>query len=82
MSKLRHQTLQVSCDGQGSPFCLQKDQQTAQVEQVLDCWRDTGCWWEGESEKLFYRLSLDNGAVVEIYRDMEAHTWVLYKVYD
>lgn len=82
MSKLRHQTLQVSCDDQGSPFYLQKDQQTAQVEQVLDCWRDTGCWWAGESEKLFYRLSLDNGAVVEIYCDMETHTWVLYKVYD
>ena len=82
MSKLRHQTLQVSCDDQGLPFYLQKDQQTAQVEQVLDCWRDTGCWWEGESEKLFYRLSLDNGAVVEIYCDMETHNWVLYKVYD
>ncbi|HQA08070.1 MAG TPA: hypothetical protein PLM20_05690 [Syntrophomonadaceae bacterium] len=82
MSKLRHQILQVSCDEQGSPLCLQKDQHTVQVEQVLDCWRDTGCWWEGESEKLFYRLSLDNGAVVEIYWDLETHTWMLYKVYD
>ncbi|HOQ09808.1 MAG TPA: hypothetical protein PLG09_06755 [Syntrophomonadaceae bacterium] len=82
MSKLRHKALQVSCDNQGSPLSLQKDQQTFRVEQVLDCWRDTGCWWEGESEKLFYRLSLDNGAIVEIYRDLETHAWLLYKVYD
>ena len=82
MSKLQHQAVQVSCNNQGLPLSLQKGQQTAQVEQVLDCWRDTGCWWEGESEKLFYRLSLDNQAIVEIYWDLEAHTWVLYKVYD
>lgn len=82
MSKLRHQVLQVSCDGQGLPLGLQKDQQAAQVEQVLDCWRDTGCWWKGESEKLFYRLSLDNRAIVEIYWDLGTYTWVLYKIYD
>jgi len=58
------------------------DQRITRVEQVLDCWRDTGCWWEGESEKLFYRLSLDSGAVVEVYWDLGTHTWMLYKVYD
>lgn len=82
MSKLWHQAVQVSCNKQGLPRRLQKCQQTAQVEQVLDCWRDTGCWWEGESEKLFYRLSLDNRDIVEIYWDLGTDTWVLYKVYD
>jgi isoleucyl-tRNA synthetase len=82
MSKLQHQAVQVSCNNQGLPLRLQKGQQTAQVEQVLDCWRDTGCWWEGESEKLFYRLSLDNQAIVEIYWDHRSQVWMLYKIYD
>ena len=46
--------LWVSCDDQAHLF--PKDQQTAQVEQVLTA-GVTPVAWEGESEKLFYRLS-------------------------
>lgn len=52
------------------------------VEKVLECWRDTGCWWEGESEKVFYRLLCHDGSVREIFRDLGSGQWFLYKTYD
>lgn len=82
MSKLRHQELQVSCSREGIPVRVCWSAQAFVVERVLDCWCDTGCWWEGESEKRFYRLCLENGSVLEIYQDFSSRTWVLYKVYD
>ncbi|MEW6082748.1 MAG: DUF6504 family protein [Bacillota bacterium] len=50
------------------------------VVDIMELWRDTGEWWQGETEKLFYRLRLSDGSLLEIYRAGEE--WFLYKVYD
>ncbi len=52
------------------------------VAEVLDIWRDVGCWWLGEREKTFYRLAIARGGVFEIYRTSGDESWVLYRVYD
>ncbi|NLC77715.1 MAG: hypothetical protein GX750_08870, partial [Clostridia bacterium] len=52
------------------------------VAQVLDCWKDTGCWWEGESTKVFYRVAAPDGSLFELYRDSREDTWFMYKIYD
>lgn len=52
------------------------------VNTVLEHWRDTGCWWEGESEKEFYRVLCEDGGIREIFNDLSSHRWFLYRVYD
>lgn len=39
------------------------------IGRVLDWWRETGRWWEGEEEKEFMRLQA--GGVHVVYRPME-----------
>lgn len=55
------------------------------VDDVLEFWRDTGQWWEGEAEKAFFRLQAGAGGagkgLFELYR-VESGEWRLYKVYD
>jgi hypothetical protein len=82
MSKLRHQTLPVKVNRQGTPLCLTLPSGYVTVEKILECWKDTGCWWQGESEKQFYRLLGQNGLLCEIYRDLKSQEWFLYKIYD
>jgi len=52
------------------------------VEKVLERWRDTGCWWEGESEKAFFRVLCQDGDIREIYCDLLSRQWFLYRIYD
>jgi hypothetical protein len=48
---------------------------------VLERWRETGRWWEGEAPKLFFRVET-TGGLWEIYFDTARQTWHLYRVYD
>jgi len=53
-----------------------------QVKQVLEVWKDTGCWWEGEGEKTFYRVRMEDEGMLEIYHCSDRDIWVLYRIYD
>lgn len=72
----------VATDGAGHPRWLWpgRDGRRA-VAEVLEVWPDVGAWWDGEPEKVFYRVLLAGGTVCEIYRD-PAGAWYLYRVYD
>ncbi|MEW6662909.1 MAG: DUF6504 family protein [Bacillota bacterium] len=48
---------------------------------ILEEWRDTGAWWQGEQEKVFYRVE-GVGGVFELYRETPGSRWYLYKIYD
>jgi len=52
------------------------------VKEVLDCWKDAGCWWQGENTKIFYRVMTGQGSIFEIYRDTRQGAWLIYKIYD
>lgn len=82
MKPLSHRQLKVNCGLKGEPRELYMQDGAIGVAQVLECWCDAGCWWEGESEKLFYRLYCQEGRVFEIFQDRENGQWFLYKVYD
>ncbi len=73
---------QVKLDQQGNPQKVLLYDGWHAVADQLDCWADTGRWWVGENEKMFYRLFLEKGQVVEIYQDLVEGNWQLYKIYD
>ncbi len=52
------------------------------IRTILETWKDTGRWWEGEGTKVFLRAGGAGGALWEIYFDTAGATWHLYKVYD
>lgn len=82
MKPLSYRSLHVKHNPNGEPGKLYLPDRAIDVVQVLECWCDTGCWWEGESEKLFYRLYCQEGRVFEIFQDRKNARWFLYKVYD
>lgn len=52
------------------------------VRAVLERWKDTGRWWEGERPKFFFRLQTSGGGLWEVYFDPAERAWFLYKIYD
>lgn len=52
------------------------------IRRVLELWKDTGTWWDGESEKTFFRVETAAGSLYELYQDDTNQTWFLYRIYD
>ncbi|HWP97247.1 MAG TPA: hypothetical protein VN426_10415 [Syntrophomonadaceae bacterium] len=80
--KVEHSQIQIEQDLQKNPYRIFVHSFWHQVIDIKDQWADTGEWWAGTSEKMFYRLQLDTGQVMEIYQDLMTHEWWLYKVCD
>ncbi|MDH7569794.1 MAG: hypothetical protein QHJ73_09440 [Armatimonadota bacterium] len=80
MSKIREIPLTVWLRG-NVPYRLRWENRWARVQEILNAWRETGYWWEGEHEKDFYRLQCDTGQY-DIYRDRETNQWFLYRVWE
>jgi hypothetical protein len=78
----RQPLLRVECGASQRPVRVLHQGQAWQVLEILECWQDTGRWWAGESEKLFYRLVWEDQSVREIYYDRDEQNWYLYKTYD
>lgn len=74
-------SIEVQCRA-GVPVIIRCGSHVLQVEKVLERWRDTGCWWEGESEKAFFRVLCQDGGIREIYCDLLSRQWFLYRIYD
>ncbi len=66
----------------GAPVAIRYGGYVLAVEKILERWRDTGCWWEGESEKAFFRVLCQDGGIREIYCDLTLKQWFLYRIYD
>lgn len=46
------------------------------VEQVLEMWRIDEEWWRPRPvHRLYYRVALSNGAVVDVYYDLLERRW-------
>lgn len=78
MPKLLDQPVKVS--GHPLPHSFYWRGQQYEVYEILDQWRDTGCWWQGEKEKFFIRTLLTDKSIVELY--YQEDTWSIYKTYD
>lgn len=74
--------LQVIAGEDGEPRKLRWKGRWLKVAVILDRWYDTGCWWENEPPKLFYRLEIEDGTVLELFFDGAVQSWKLYKIYD
>jgi len=51
------------------------------VERILEHWRETGRWWENETERDFFLIQTVEGGFL-LYRENSTDRWVLYKALD
>ncbi|MCL6595424.1 MAG: hypothetical protein K6V73_04340 [Firmicutes bacterium] len=56
----------------GRPGALLVGRRRMMVRRLLERWRESGEWWEGEGEREVERLLLADGAVVEISAAVDA----------
>lgn len=82
MAKFINKRIEVSCDTKNIPSAFRFNGKLRVVTKVLEIWKDTGCWWNGEAEKMFYRAEADGNGLYEFFLDIEHQVWYLYKTYD
>ncbi len=82
MVKLINKNIEIRYSTNDTPLAFRFNGKWLPVSQVLEIWKDTGTWWDGESEKTFYRVNTHEGSLFELYRDNNSLAWFLYRVYD
>ncbi|MGE5371398.1 MAG: hypothetical protein ACM3QZ_05345 [Solirubrobacterales bacterium] len=83
MSKLVQEPIEMIFDAAGQPAAICHNGVRLAVLSLLERWYYAGCWWNGETPQLFFRLQLEAGRVWEVFgSEAPAGTWKLYKIYD
>ncbi|HBK59350.1 MAG TPA: hypothetical protein DDZ84_00970 [Firmicutes bacterium] len=52
-----------------------------QIAQVIDHWRESGEWWDGEEDKDYYLITSAGGGCYELCREAPGQ-WLLSRVLD
>jgi len=72
----RPRPLRVEADADGRPTAIWLAGRRCAVEAVLERWRIDDEWWrERPISRLYYRLALEDGRVVTVYRDLVNGRW-------
>ena len=75
----RPRPLRVEADDQGRPIAVWLSGRHCVVEAVLEVWRIDDEWWrERPVSRLYYRLALEDGRTVTVYRDVVAQGWQVH----
>jgi hypothetical protein len=82
MSRLIDERVVIESGSDGLPSRFAWRQRWHRISDVLEAWRDIGCWWNGEGEKEFYLFQADTGGIYELYHDCRLQQWHLYRVLD
>jgi protein ImuB len=72
----RPRAAKVEADASGEPAVLLVSGRRIMVETVLDRWRIEDEWWrERPVSRMYYRVVLEDGRVVELYRALLSGRW-------
>jgi hypothetical protein len=91
VSRLERRPVAVAADPRGRPVALRQGRTWRRVAEVLEEWVYREPWWErsfldgtpgAAPERLFYRVRLQDGAVVELQRRGEDGRWLLHRTFD
>jgi len=65
----------VETDDSGAPIALGLGQRRA-VEAVIETWRIEDEWWRAKPiSRAYWRLLLEDGRTVDVYRDLVRNRW-------
>ena len=72
----RPRSLRVEAGEDGRPLAVWLSGRRHIVETVLESWRIDDEWWRPQPvSRLYYRLALEGGRVVTVYRDLVSGRW-------
>ena len=72
----RPRPVQVEADAQGRPTAVYLAGQRYAVEAALESWRIDDEWWrEWPVSRVYWRLALEDGWVVTVYRELAKNRW-------
>lgn len=72
----RPRAAKVEAAESGEPSALHVSGQRIAVESVLDVWRVEDEWWrERPVSRMYYRVLLEDGRVVDLYRALGSGRW-------
>jgi len=75
-------SLQVCLNLSNSPISFIRHKKLYKVKQILECWRLTGAWWDGQPERTFFRVLTDHYGIFELSFDHAKSEWKLSRVED
>lgn len=78
--RLLGKAVSVTSGSSGAPSSFYWQRRSVQIRRILDCWREIGCWWDGEKPRTVYLVEGAQGATYELHLIQDA--WILAKVYD
>ncbi len=87
------QDIQVQTSPDGRPRAFVWRGRSYRVDETLECWRESGCWWDGEPARTVFRIRDVRGETFELHRirkslfpleggEHAAGGWLLYGVED
>jgi len=81
MRRVTFPPIQVEQTSDGRPCRIQYRGQVWQV-CVVEEWLETGRWWQGESQRVFYRLLTEHQRVLEVSLEPTTQRWTLERWLD
>lgn len=67
--------VRVEADGSGEPVEVVLGGRRLAVAEVMDIWRIDDEWWRNEISRTYYRLLLEDGQALTVYRDLLRDGW-------
>lgn len=74
--------IQVILNSRHAPVAFEWQGRMRRVKEVQECWRFTGAWWDGESERTYFRVLAAGGGIYELCFDHGRSIWTLSGVCD
>jgi protein ImuB len=66
----------VEVTGSGEPVALYVSGYRMEIESVIEVWRVEDEWWrERPVSRMYYRVALEDGRVVDLYRALGSGRW-------
>ena len=78
------EAIQVRVDGDAQPILFRWRGIPHPVQRIVETWQIHTNWWEssGVIRRTYHALLTQDGLLCVIYRDLDADTWHLARLYD
>ena len=72
----RPRRIEVESDDAVQPLAVHLSGRRIAVESIVETWRIDDEWWRDEPvSRLYWRVVLEDGRVVDVYRDLASGKW-------
>jgi hypothetical protein len=72
----RPRRIAVEADGRDQPIAVQVGSRRVLIESIIETWRIDDEWWRDKPvSRVYWRVALEDGRVVDVYRDLISRNW-------